>query len=47
MFQMSMNAAATTLMTVIHQRLAPIRRVLFIVHATRDTPETADRVSVS
>ena len=44
--QTTMNARPT-LMIVIHQRLAPIQSVLFIVHATRDTPATADPVSVS
>lgn len=44
--QISMNVRPI-LMTVIRQRLAPLQSVLFIVHATRATPATADRVSVS
>lgn len=39
--------ARRTLMTVIHQRLAPIQSALLLVHATMDTQATADRVSVS
>ena len=44
--QISMNARPI-LMTVIRQRLAPPQSVLLIVHATRVTQATADRVSVS
>ena len=44
--QILMNARPT-LMTVIHQRLAPIQTALSPVHATMDTRATVDPVLVS